>query len=43
MSKIDLLILVYTFGILALGYCIWLLIDHFLSLKLKNSMDRWNL
>lgn len=43
MSQVDLLILVFTFGILTLGYCIWRLIDHALSLLLKKSMDRGNI
>lgn len=40
MSQIDLLILVFTFGITALGYSIWLLIEHFLSLISKKSLDK---
>ncbi len=40
MSKIDLLILVFTFGISAIGYSIWLLIEHSLSLISKKSLDK---
>lgn len=40
MSQTDILIIIFTMGIFALGYSIWFMIDHVLHLISKINLNK---